>query len=115
MNFLITGTGDSCDSDKDNDGVNDSDDNCYLVQNPDQTDVDSDGKGDACDKDFDGDGILDENDNCGHNRDIGYTDFRAIQTVDLCLANQVKFHSYCTLPITVWTANEVLSQSIPFY
>ena len=71
----------------------DSEDNCYLVPNPDQTDVDSDGKGDACDKDFDGDGILDENDNCGHNRDIGYTDFRAIQTVDLCLANQVKFHS----------------------
>ena len=63
------------------------------MSNPDQTDVDSDGKGDACDKDFDGDGILDENDNCGNNRDIGYTDFRAIQTVDLCLANQVKFHA----------------------
>ena len=91
-NFLKTGTGDPCDSDKDNDGVNDSDDNCYLLPNPDQSDVDSDGKGDACDSDFDGDGSLDENDNCGHNQDIGSTDFRAIDTIDLCLENQVKFY-----------------------
>ena len=90
--IFITGTGDSCDSDKDNDGVNDSDDNCFLFPNPDQSDVDSDGKGDACDLDFEGDGCLDENDNCGHNHDICYTDFREIQTIDLCLKNQVKFH-----------------------
>ena len=40
-------------------------------------------------KDWDGDGVLDVNDNCVFNRNIGYTDFRAIQTVDLCLKSQV--------------------------
>ena len=74
--------------------MDDSNDNCFLVPNPDQADVNSDGKGDACDGDEDGDDIPDEHDNCGHNRDIGYTDFRAIDTIDLCLESQVKFHKF---------------------
>lgn len=36
-------------SDADGDGVPDSTDNCRAVNNPDQTDSDSDGLGDACD------------------------------------------------------------------
>lgn len=37
------------DDDDDDDGILDADDNCGLVANPDQADVDSDGIGDACD------------------------------------------------------------------
>ncbi|XP_035663892.1 neurogenic locus notch homolog protein 1-like [Branchiostoma floridae] len=39
-------------------------DNCPGVPNPDQPDMDGDGKGDACDEDIDGDGVLNDQDNC---------------------------------------------------
>ena len=82
--LIFIGPGDHCDPDQDNDGIPNGLDNCPLVQNYDQVDEDSDGQGDACDKDDDGDGILDENDNCPHNSEIGSTDFRAIQQINLC-------------------------------
>jgi len=57
-----------CERDSDNDGVADSRDNCPTTPNPDQADIDGDGKGDACDSvndlDDDGDGIEDSADNC---------------------------------------------------
>lgn len=62
-------------SDIDGDGVIDTEDNCPLTANPDQTDTDGDGLGDVCDPnpdgglpdcldvvDFNGDGTLDGND-----------------------------------------------------
>jgi len=56
--------GDACDDDDDNDTIPDSDDNCPLIPNVDQTDSDDDGLGDACDDDDDNDTIPDSTDNC---------------------------------------------------
>ncbi len=53
----------NCCDDTDSDGLCDEFDNCPLVANPDQADVDDDGTGDLCDDD-DADGIIDINDNC---------------------------------------------------
>ncbi|WP_242521559.1 thrombospondin type 3 repeat-containing protein [Motiliproteus sp. SC1-56] len=50
--------------DQDSDGVPDVTDNCPLVANPDQIDIDGDGAGDSCDVDDDGDGVEDTQDNC---------------------------------------------------
>ena len=44
--------------DTDNDGVDDTADNCTLVSNADQRDTNGDGFGNACDPDFNNDGIV---------------------------------------------------------
>jgi MYXO-CTERM domain-containing protein len=51
-------------SDEDGDGVPDAIDNCPGHFNPDQSDVNGDGKGDVCDADSDGDGVPNALDNC---------------------------------------------------
>ena len=56
-------------ADTDGDRIPDSEDNCLLADNPDQTDTDNDGLGDVCDpnlfvEDTDGDGFIDGEDNC---------------------------------------------------
>jgi hypothetical protein len=78
------GAGNACDSDDDNDGVEDDgdlsgvigdlpcadgiflacDDNCTLLANGGQEDLDHDGQGDVCDEDDDDDGVKDSQDNC---------------------------------------------------
>jgi len=58
------GLSDCVDPDDDNDGVEDPNDNCQIVPNPDQSDTDEDSVGDACDMDDDNDGIVDLLDNC---------------------------------------------------
>jgi hypothetical protein len=50
--------------DIDLDGIPDTGDNCPLIVNPDQLDLDDDSEGDACDSDLDGDLIANELDNC---------------------------------------------------
>jgi len=50
--------------DSDSDGIRDSFDNCPMIWNQSQSDVDGDGIGDSCDTDADNDGIDDAVDNC---------------------------------------------------
>jgi hypothetical protein len=45
------GMDDACDPDDDNDGKLDENDNCPIVKNPDQLDINGNGKGAACDPD----------------------------------------------------------------
>ncbi len=52
------------DADPDDDGIPTADDNCPLVSNSEQSDIDADGFGDECDPDIDGDGHLNDADNC---------------------------------------------------
>jgi len=51
-------------SDRDADGIRNGLDNCLKQDNPDQADLDGDGKGDVCDSDMDGDGQLNVVDPC---------------------------------------------------
>ncbi|MEE2652189.1 MAG: thrombospondin type 3 repeat-containing protein [Pseudomonadota bacterium] len=48
--------------DTDGDGIVDDDDNCPLVTNGDQADLDEDQQGDVCDDDRDGDGVINADD-----------------------------------------------------
>ncbi len=49
--------------DRDNDGIEDLKDNCVMQANPDQEDIDENGRGDICD-DWDRDGVINSVDNC---------------------------------------------------
>ena len=50
--------------DSDADGIYDADDNCILIPNSDQANLDGDNLGDVCDEDDDNDSILDAEDSC---------------------------------------------------
>jgi hypothetical protein len=51
-------------SDRDADGIPNASDNCPKNSNPDQKDLDGDGKGDVCDSDRDGDRLQNADDPC---------------------------------------------------
>jgi PKD repeat protein len=70
--------------DLDGDGIQNGDDNCVSVSNPDQADRDGDGLGDACDDDLDGDGVADLADNCPDVRNPNQADFNGDGFGDAC-------------------------------
>ncbi len=67
MNAMYT------ESDTDRDMIPDLRDNCVQVANPDQTDIDKNGRGDLCD-DYDGDGRTQSQDNCPMVANAGQSD-----------------------------------------
>jgi hypothetical protein len=78
----------SLDLDADLDGLVNQLDNCVLVDNPNQADVDGDGLGDACDPvddlDLDGDGVANLEDNCPFDANTAQFDFDADGLGDAC-------------------------------
>jgi hypothetical protein len=61
--------------DGDEDGISYCQDNCPLINNPDQADTDSDGMGDACDSDDDNDGWDDETEIAAGTNPLDQTSF----------------------------------------
>lgn len=70
-------------ADTDNDGVPDVRDNCVSVSNPDQQDVNGNGRGDQCD-DFDQDGVINSKDNCPNNPNQDQKDTDSDGLGDVC-------------------------------
>jgi len=70
-------------SDVDKDGIADIYDNCVNSENPDQIDVNNNGRGDDCD-DFDLDGIVNTKDNCPNQPNRNQRDEDADGIGDVC-------------------------------
>jgi hypothetical protein len=70
-------------ADIDKDGIPDIKDNCVFVSNPDQQDLNNNGRGDVCD-DFDQDGIINVQDNCPNNPNRDQIDSDGDGIGDVC-------------------------------
>ena len=70
--------------DTDYDGLDDDNDNCVNVANPNQNDLDNDGYGDVCDNDLDGDGQTNDRDNCVNKANADQVDYDNDGYGDIC-------------------------------
>lgn len=70
-------------ADTDSDGTPDISDNCVSLNNPDQQDVNNNGRGDVCD-DFDQDGLINSKDNCSNNPNRDQKDTDSDGAGDVC-------------------------------
>ena len=70
--------------DHDKDGRLNANDNCPVVANASQGDVDGDALGDACDADIDGDDVLNDVDNCPYVANPDQTDIDGDGIGDVC-------------------------------
>ncbi|MCA9367768.1 thrombospondin type 3 repeat-containing protein [Candidatus Kaiserbacteria bacterium] len=77
-------------ADIDNDSVPDTLDNCVTQYNPDQTDIDKNGRGDVCD-DYDRDGVINEIDNCINQPNVGQADEDGDGIGDMCDSEESRF------------------------
>ncbi|MGK0362312.1 MAG: MYXO-CTERM domain-containing protein [Bradymonadia bacterium] len=71
-------------TDRDGDDLDNEEDNCPDVANPQQTDIDNDGIGDVCDDDDDNDGLSDNVDNCPQDANADQLDSDDDGTGDDC-------------------------------
>jgi len=77
-------------SDRDDDGIPDTRDNCPRVANADQKDVDGNGQGDVCD-DFDRDGVMTVEDNCPQTSNRNQRDTDGDGVGDVCDEKENRF------------------------
>jgi hypothetical protein len=86
-------------SDADRDGIQDSFDNCVLVSNPNQVDINQNGRGDDCD-DFDRDGVSNTVDNCINLPNANQSDEDYDGIGDMCDKEESRFTE--RLPWVPW-------------
>ncbi len=86
-------------SDTDGDGIPNVADNCINTPNPDQADVDQNGRGDVCD-DFDRDGIINSVDNCVDTPNYDQRDTDGDKIGDMCDTGESRFTE--KYPWIVW-------------
>ena len=93
--------------DTDEDGHGDFRDNCPLIPNTDQSDIDNDGVGDVCDEDIDGDTVLNADDNCETTANTDQSDIDNDGVGDVCDEDLAPIDNYLiyTNSVTCINAN----------
>lgn len=88
-------------SDRDKDGVFDQVDNCPQYTNPDQADINANGRGDVC-EDYDRDGVVNYRDNCSETPNADQADIDRDGIGDACDTEESRVTE--KYPVIVWIA-----------